>query len=77
MESSSLVEEKGLLSELKMRVKNYKETKEHSYLIYRKELENYRKELIAKINTIVPNEGYYEVSDNSADIYRKCHNSNL
>lgn len=36
IESMSLVEEKGLLNELRMKAKNYRETKESSYLLYKK-----------------------------------------
>ncbi len=36
IESMSLVEERGLLNELRMKVKNYRETKESSYLLYKK-----------------------------------------
>lgn len=38
IESMSLVEEKGLLGELRMKVRNYRETRENSYLLYKKEL---------------------------------------
>jgi hypothetical protein len=62
VESSSLVEEKNILAELKMRVKNYRETKDNSYLLYRREIEVLKMEMVAKIETIVPRDDYYEIS---------------
>ena len=77
IESLSLVEEKGLLNELRMKSKNYKETKESSYLLYKKEVDTYRKELINKVEAIVPNEMYYELSATPVMVYNKCHDNNI
>ena len=40
VELGSLVEERNLLNELKIKVKNFRETKENNYILYRKEVEN-------------------------------------
>lgn len=77
IESLSLVEEKGLLNELRMKSKNYKETKESSYLLYKKEVDTYRKDLINKVEAIVPNELYYELSSTPQAVYNKCHDNNI
>jgi hypothetical protein len=77
IESLSLVEEKGLLNELKMKSKNYKETKEHSFLLYKKELETYKKDLRTKVEAIVSSEVYYELSPNPVELYNKCHENNI
>jgi hypothetical protein len=42
------------MNELKMKAKNYRETKENSYLLYKKELETYRKDLVGKVDAIIP-----------------------
>lgn len=73
IESMSLVEEKGLLNEMRMKVKNYRETRETSYLLYKKELENYRKDLIVKVDAVIPSEELYELSPSPFHVWRRCH----
>ena len=77
IESLSLLEEKGLLNELRMKSKNYKETKETSYLLYKKEVDTHRKDLISKVEAIVPNELYYDLSASPLMVYNKCHDNNI
>lgn len=38
IEPNSLAEEKGLIAELKSKMKNFKDSKDHLYLLYRKDL---------------------------------------
>ncbi len=59
MELGSLVEEKKLLNELKIKVKNFKDTKENNYLAYTKEVFGMMTDLVDRVNVIVPGEEYY------------------
>lgn len=73
VEPSSLVEEKNLLSELKIKYKNFRERREDSYIVFKKELHQIRKDLIARIDSLSPSEEFYLPSNEPARLHSQCH----